>query len=74
MAFFEGIAGAGSGILRGGGLPTTASRINLFSYWLIGVPVGALVTLKIQKIEGLWTGLSLALFSASSLMLLRVWR
>lgn len=74
VAFFDGIQGACTGILKGGGLPTTASRINLFSYWLVGLPVGALVTLKIQKIEGLWVGLSLAVFFASSLMLLRIWR
>lgn len=74
VAFFDGIQGACTGILKGGGLPTTASRINLFSYWLVGLPVGALATLKIQKIEGLWVGLSLAVFFASSLMLLIIWR
>lgn len=65
--------GACTGILKGGGLPDTASRINLFSYWVIGLPIGALVTLNIKQIEGLWTGLSIAVFFASLLMLLRIW-
>lgn len=74
VAFFDGIQGACTGILKGGGLPTTASRINLFSYWLVGLPVGAFATVKMQRIEGLWVGLSLAVCLAASLMLLRIWR
>jgi Na+-driven multidrug efflux pump len=51
-----------------------ASRINLFSYWIIGLPFGALITFKIQRVEGLFAGLALAVAFAASLMLLRIWR
>lgn len=74
LALADGIQGACVGVLKGGGLPTTASRINLFSYWLVGLPIGAFATFKMQRIEGLWIGLSLAICLAASLMLLRIWR
>lgn len=68
------LPGVCSGALRGAGLPTTASRVNLFSYWVVGLPVGAYATYKLQEIEGLWTGLALAMVFAASLMSFRLWK
>lgn len=31
--------GINAGVLRGAGLPTAAARINLLTYWLIGLPI-----------------------------------
>jgi Na+-driven multidrug efflux pump len=35
----DGVQGINAGVLRGAGLPTAAARINLLTYWLIGLPV-----------------------------------
>lgn len=59
-------------MLRGAGLSTTASRINIFSYWMLGMPFGALVTVKIQEVEGLWLGAAFALFFTATLLLYKV--
>lgn len=65
--------GACTGALKGAGLPTTASRINLFSYWMAGLPFGVLATIKMQKIEALWIGMSLAVGLAAISMLVKLW-
>ncbi|KAK9900763.1 MATE efflux family protein [Cystobasidium minutum MCA 4210] len=74
VSFFDGIQGACGGILRGAGLPGAASRINLLSYWFAGIPLGVWATMKTKKIEGLFTGLTVAVFIAASLMLWIIWR
>ena len=39
IIIFDGVQGLNAGILRGAGLPTAAARINLLTYWLIGLPI-----------------------------------
>ena len=35
---------------------------------MIGLPIGAVLTVKLQKLEGLWMGLSIAIFLSALLM------
>jgi len=61
----DGVQGINAGVLRGAGLPTAAARINLLTYWLIGLPVGALATWELKSLAGLYTGLACAIILAT---------
>ena len=60
-------------VTSGSGLPGTAARINLVSYWLIGLPIGALMSYKTQEVAALWGGLAIACFFSSTLMAYKIW-
>lgn len=45
-----------------------AARCNLFSYWVVGLPIGALLTFKTRDIGTLWGGLPLATLTATCTM------
>ncbi|KAI9029974.1 mate-domain-containing protein [Phycomyces nitens] len=68
-AFFQladGLSGVCGGVIRGLGRQKVAAWINLFSYYVIALPIGAFLTFSIGwRLKGLWTGLSLALFIAA---------
>lgn len=60
----DGVTAAAMGILRGTGLAPLGAQINLIGYWVIGIPLGMLLTFhpKIRwELYGLWTGLTVAL-------------
>lgn len=60
----DGVTAAAMGVLRGTGLAPLGAQINLIGYWVIGIPLGLLLTFhpKIRwELYGLWTGLTVAL-------------
>jgi MATE family multidrug resistance protein len=60
----DGVTAAAMGVLRGTGLAPLGAQINLIGYWVIGIPLGMVLTFhpKLRLgLYGLWTGLSAAL-------------
>ena len=71
--FFDGIQITASGALRGAGNTTASLYTQIVCYWLIGMPLGALLAFRAHLgAVGLWGGLLIAL-TAAALMLLVVW-
>ena len=71
--FFDGIQITASGALRGAGNTTASLYTQIVCYWLIGMPLGALLAFRAHLgAAGLWWGLLIAL-TAAALMLLVVW-
>lgn len=68
IALGDGMQGSGTGILRGIGQPGLAANINLFSYWVLGLPIGAYITWRTLDVAALWAGLTIAVASAAILM------
>lgn len=68
VAVGDGIQGAASGVLRGCGMPGMAAKVNLVSYWVLGLPLGVLITYKTLDVAGLWSGLALAVTISASAM------
>jgi MATE family multidrug resistance protein len=68
--FFDGIQITASGALRGAGNTTTGLWTQLVCYWLIGMPLGALLGFR-EKLgaAGLWWGLLIALTGAAIVLL-----
>jgi MATE family multidrug resistance protein len=56
-------------VLRGSARPTTGARINLGSFYAVGLPVALLLGLRIGFV-GLWCGLLAAQATCATLMLL----
>ena len=60
---FDGLQVVSAGALRGLGDTKTALYANLFSHWLVGLPLGITLCFYGKKgLSGLWTGLALGLF------------
>ena len=71
--FFDGIQITASGALRGAGNTTASLYTQIVCYWLIGMPLGALLAFRAHLgAVGLWGGLLIAL-TAAALVLLVVW-
>jgi MATE family multidrug resistance protein len=72
--FFDGIQINATGALRGAGNTTTGLWTQLVCYWLVGMPLGALLGFH-EKMgaAGLWWGLLIALTGAA-VVLLAAWR
>jgi MATE family multidrug resistance protein len=68
--FFDGIQITASGALRGAGNTTTGLWTQLVCYWVIGMPLGALLGFR-EKLgaAGLWWGLLIALTGAAITLL-----
>jgi multidrug resistance protein, MATE family len=72
---FDGIQGVSFGVLRGLGDVRVPTAINIVGYWIVGVPVGALLALRTSLgPQGVWVGLAASLLVVGTLLLLRVWR
>ncbi|ODQ79529.1 hypothetical protein BABINDRAFT_171715 [Babjeviella inositovora NRRL Y-12698] len=57
MTFFDQITAVTSGILRGQGRQAFGSKLNLFCYYVIGVPVAYYLAFHVGlEIRGLWVG------------------
>jgi multidrug resistance protein, MATE family len=71
---FDGIQVVVTGALRGAGNTRTPMLVHLLGYWIIGLPLGALLCFRFALgAPGFWTGLCVALILIGSLLLL-VWR
>ncbi|MEG9431249.1 MATE family efflux transporter [Terriglobus sp. ADX1] len=73
FAVFDGIQIVSSGALRGLGDTKTALWSHLCSYYIVGLPLGALLCFHFHLgVLGLWIGLTCALITAS-VVLLSAW-
>jgi len=71
---FDGIQVVATGALRGAGNTRTPMFAHLLGYWIIGMPLGALLCFKFGLgALGFWAGLCLALILIGTLLLF-VWR
>ncbi|KDP22774.1 hypothetical protein JCGZ_00361 [Jatropha curcas] len=61
---------AACGVLTGTARPKDGARINLYAFYLVGLPVAILLTFKLKMgFRGLWFGLLAAQLSCVSMML-----
>ena len=59
---FDGAQVVSCGVLRGMGRTRPAAVFNLFGYWLLGLPLGAWLALRLDwGLAGIWWGLAIAL-------------
>lgn len=69
---FDGTQVVGLGVLRGIGDVNIPTLITFVAYWVIGIPLGYLLGIKLGfGVNGIWYGLTFGLFSASTLLFLR---
>lgn len=74
LAFFQvadGICGIAGGVLRGTGRQAAGAGINMISYYVIGIPIGLVLTFTRINLglAGLWWGLTIALLFGSAGMI-----
>lgn len=71
---FDGLQVVATGALRGTGNTRTPMLTNLIGYYVVGLPLGALLCFKLNYgAVGMWTGLCVALIMIGS-VLLAVWQ
>ncbi|CAH9079261.1 unnamed protein product [Cuscuta epithymum] len=64
-----------SGVAIGAGLQSTVAVINLCCFYLIGIPVGALLGYVAHlEVKGIWTGMICGVVSVSVALLYMTWR
>ncbi|CAK9156752.1 unnamed protein product [Ilex paraguariensis] len=64
-----------SGVAVGGGWQGLVAYINLFCYYVIGLPLGFLLGYKTRlKVEGIWMGMICGTFLQTLILLFIVWR
>jgi MATE family multidrug resistance protein len=69
---FDGTQVVGLGILRGMGDVNIPTLITFLAYWVVGLPVGYILGLKLGfGVKGVWYGLTLGLAVSSLLLFLR---
>jgi MATE family multidrug resistance protein len=69
---FDGTQVVGLGILRGMGDVNVPTFITFFAYWVVGLPVGYVLGIKIHLgVQGVWYGLVLGLAVSSILLFFR---
>ena len=62
MELFDSLAAVCHGILRGVGRQVIGGYANLFSYYLVALPVGLSTAFALDwKLSGLWAGLTAGL-------------
>ncbi|KAI7890001.1 mate-domain-containing protein [Mucor mucedo] len=63
----DGLSGVCGGVIRGMGRQSFAAWVNLFSYYVVALPLGYYLTFVLDwDLAGLWIGLCLALFLVAS--------
>ena len=73
--FVDGSQVISSSALRGMGDVKVPAWMGAFSYWVVGVPVGAsMAFLHNQGAHGVWWGLAVGLGTAAVLLGVRAWR
>jgi MATE family multidrug resistance protein len=71
---FDGIQTVATGALRGLGETRFPMLMNLTGYWILGLPLGALLCFRFHwGLSGLWSGFTLSLITISMVLLAR-WR
>ncbi|MBT9330589.1 MATE family efflux transporter [Paracidobacterium acidisoli] len=71
---FDGIQTVSTGALRGLGETRFPMLMNLTGYWILGLPLGALLCFRLRwGLSGLWSGLTFALITIALLLCAR-WR
>ncbi len=66
---FDGIQAVSLGLLRGLADVNVPTAVTLFAYWIVGLPVGALLTFRFGwGATGLWLGLTAGLMAAAGLL------
>jgi MATE family multidrug resistance protein len=69
---FDGTQVVGLGILRGMGDVSIPALITFIAYWIIGLPIGYFLGIKLGLgASGIWYGLTLGLMAASLLLYFR---
>jgi MATE family multidrug resistance protein len=69
---FDGTQVVGLGVLRGIGDVNIPTIITFVAYWVIGIPLGYLLGIKMgMGVSGIWYGLTFGLLTASVLLFLR---
>jgi len=69
---FDGTQVVGLGVLRGIGDVNVPTFITFVAYWIIGIPLGYLLGIKLNMgVNGIWYGLTFGLLTASILLFLR---
>ena len=69
---FDGIQTVSTGALRGLGETRFPMLMNLAAYWVLGLPLGALLCFRMHwELPGLWTGLTVALIIIAVLLCAR---
>jgi MATE family multidrug resistance protein len=69
---FDGMQVVGLGILRGLGDVRIPTLITLLAYWVLGIPLGYFLGIKLgYGVEGVWWALLLGLLVASALLFVR---
>jgi len=69
---FDGIQCVGLGILRGISDVTYPTAVTFIAYWIVGIPVGALLAFYFGlNVQGIWIGLSVGLATSATLVSLR---
>jgi MATE family multidrug resistance protein len=71
---FDGIQVVGAGVLRGVGDTRVPMVLNLVGFWVVGLPVSALLSFGFALgPRGIWIGLALGIGAVAVLLLGRVW-
>ncbi len=69
---FDGTQVVGLGVLRGIGDVNIPTLITFVAYWVVGIPLGYLLGIKLEMgVNGIWYGLTFGLLAASVLLFLR---
>lgn len=69
---FDGTQVVGLGVLRGMGDVNIPTIITFVAYWIIGIPLGYLLGIKLDLgVNGIWYGLTFGLLTASILLFFR---
>jgi len=69
---FDGTQVVGLGVLRGLGDVNIPTVITFIAYWIIGIPLGYLLGIKMEMgVNGIWYGLTFGLLTASVLLFFR---
>lgn len=70
---FDGVQVVGCGVLRGMGHTRPAAWFNFIGYWVVGLPLGAVLALRLGfGLPGIWWGLALGLLLVASLLVVYI--
>ncbi|KAL2127463.1 hypothetical protein VTI74DRAFT_10689 [Chaetomium olivicolor] len=75
MQVFDAIAAVAHGLLRGIGQQAIGSYANLFSYYLVALPISLSTAFALGwRLTGLWTGITVGLLCVSVIELVYLYK